>query len=120
MDKSPETCSPSVISYAAAMRVKYRKTNADGKAVKRTLAIGSMGVHPQNRGGLYPAGCRCKGLLESVLDVGVSKEDVNSCVVVVEETRSAVAEETPHQSLPSNDTCAVSDGTTTCGNTIIN
>ena len=74
-----------MISTAMAMRVKYRKTNTDGKAVKRTLAIGSMGVHPQNRGGLYPAGCRCKGLLESVLDVGFSKEDVNSCVVVVEE-----------------------------------
>ena len=111
MDKSPETCSPSVIAWATARRVKYRKTDTEGKVVKYTLAIGSMGVHPQNRGGLYPAECRCKGLLESVLDVGFSKEDVNSYVVVVEETRSAVAEETPHQSLPSNDTCAVSDGT---------
>ena len=85
MDKSPETCSPSVISYAASMRGKYRKTNTDRKVVKHTLAIGSMGVHPQNRGGLYPAGCRCKGLLESVLDVGFSKEEMNSGVVVVEE-----------------------------------
>ncbi len=46
-----------------AWRVKYRRTDAEGKVIRKKMPIGSLGVHPKNRGGVYPAGRRCKKLV---------------------------------------------------------
>ena len=71
---------------AMAWRVKYRKTGPDGKVRKRKLRLESLGVHPMNRGGVYPAGLRCRSLANDSCCVGFVKEELNSNVVVVEET----------------------------------
>ena len=84
MDKS-QACSTSVMTAAAAVRAKYRKTTADGQTLRCKLRVANLGVHPKNRGGMYPAGVRCKALCEEVLDVGFLKEEIDQCVVVVEE-----------------------------------
>ena len=56
------------IAEAMAYRVKYRKVNSAGQAKKILLRIENLGCHMKNRGGVYPAGCRCKSLcLEVVL-----------------------------------------------------
>ena len=70
---------------AMAYRVKYRKVNPDGKARKIPVRIESMGVHRKNRGGVYPAGIRCKSLCAEVLEAGFVKEEVNHACIVVEE-----------------------------------
>ena len=68
-----------------ALRVKYRKCDDNGKALKVKFPLGSLGVHPKNRGGVYPAGIRCKSLCMEVADVGFLRESVEHCCVVVEE-----------------------------------
>ena len=82
----PEHCSASLMTAAMAWRVKYRKIDHDGKVIRLKLRIESLGVHPKNRGGVYPAGVRCKGLCVDVVEAGFVKEEVNHAVVVVEET----------------------------------
>ena len=52
---------------------------------KVRLPIGALGVHQKNRGGVYPAGVRCKSLCEDVVDAGFSSEVVNQNCVAVEE-----------------------------------
>ena len=74
---------------AMAWRVKYRKTDEDGKVVRKKVSIDSLGVHPKNRGGVYPSGVRCKSLCVEVIEVGFIKEEVNHAVVAVEETPAA-------------------------------
>ena len=68
-----------------AWRVKYRKCDHNGKAIKVKFHIGSLGVHPKNRGGVYPAGIRCKSLCTEVGDVGFLKESVEHCCIAVED-----------------------------------
>ena len=63
-----------------AWRVKYRKCDDSGKAVKIKFQVGSLGVHPKNRDSLYPAGRRCKGLIQDVLKASLE----HACVVVEE------------------------------------
>ena len=70
---------------AMAYRDKYRKTTSDDVPVKQKIAIQSLGVHPMNRGGVYPAGIRCKNLCEEVITCGFMKEEVNHACVAVEE-----------------------------------
>ena len=43
-----------LIRRAMAFRVKYRVANADGSQ-KRCMALSLLGVHAQNRGGVYPS-----------------------------------------------------------------
>ena len=74
-----------------AWRVKYRQTDENGKVMKIVLDIGSLGVHQQNRGSLYPAGRRCKNLCIDVLEVGFVKENVDHQLVAVEEIPREVA-----------------------------
>ena len=74
-----------------AWRVKYRRTDAEGKVIRKKMPIGSLGVHQKNRGGLYPAGRRCKNLCIEVLDVGFLKENVEHAVIAVEEIPMEVA-----------------------------
>ena len=71
---------------AMAWRVKYRKTTSDGKILKMKLRIEALGVHPKNRGGVYPAGVRCKSLCEGAVDSGFVSEEANNNCVVVEDT----------------------------------
>ena len=79
-------CAASTVTAAMAWRVKYRKTTSDGKVLRVKLPVGGLGVHSKNRGGVYPAGVRCKSLCEETFDVGFSKEEINHAGVSVEET----------------------------------
>ena len=73
---------------AAALRAKWSRKGPDGKPLKQKVRIEHIGVHPKNRGGVYPAGLRCRSLALDVLDVGVSKEALShQMMVVVEETQ---------------------------------
>ena len=75
-----------------AWRVKYRQTDENGKVIRVIVNIGSLGVHPKNRGGVYPAGKRCRSLcIETVGDVGFLKENVEHAVVAVEEVPTEIA-----------------------------
>ena len=70
---------------AMAYRVKYRKADTDGRVSKMNLRIEGLGTHKKNRGGVYPAGVRCKSLCVEVLEAGFVKEEVNHACVAVEE-----------------------------------
>ena len=63
---------------AMAWRVKYR----EGSNMRR---VENMGVHKQNRGGLYPAGIRVKSMCVDVVGAGFLKEEVNHVCIAVEE-----------------------------------
>ena len=68
-----------LIMAAMAFRVKYRQEhNINGR-------IESMGVHKQNRSGVYPAGIRVKSLCVEVLGAGFVKEEVSHVCIAVEE-----------------------------------
>ena len=75
----------SVVTAAACWRVKYRLVTKDNVIIRKKIRIEYLGVHPKNRGGVYPAGVRVKSLAVEVLDSGFVKEEVNHAVVVVEE-----------------------------------
>ena len=72
-------------AQAMAYRAKYRKQNADGRPLKVIIRIENMGVHRQNRGGVYPGGRRCVSLCEESCTSGFVKEEFSHAVVVVEE-----------------------------------
>jgi hypothetical protein len=82
-------CSTSLMIAAMAYRVKYRKTDEAHKVIRKKVPVDSLGVHPKNRGGVYPSGVRCKSLCVEVIEVGFIKEEVNHAVVAVEETPAA-------------------------------
>ena len=71
-----------------AWRVKYRQLDQHGLPTKVRTLIQFLGVHPRNRGGIYPAGVRCKGLCLEVVDAGFLKEEVNHALVGVGEIPS--------------------------------
>jgi hypothetical protein len=83
--KPSKLCDSGLMVAAMAYRVKYRRVGMDGKARKIPVRIESMGVHRKNRGGMYPAGLRCKSLGVTVLEAGFLKEEVNHAFIVVEE-----------------------------------
>ena len=75
-----------------AWRVKYRKCDDGGKALRIKFQIGSLGVHPKNRGGVYPSGKRCRNLCTEVVGAhGFLKENIVDAVVGVEEVPVDVA-----------------------------
>ena len=78
-----DTSSP--IIAAAAWRVKYRKTDGDGILVRPKVSIRDVGVHPKNRGGVFPNGMRCQSLCVDVVEAGFSKAEVSHQMVAVEE-----------------------------------
>ena len=82
-DSKPVT--EGVVTAAMAWRVKYRKTDDEGKVLRLKLPIASLGVHRKNRGGVYPAGVRCKSLCVEAMDVGFVKEEFCHAFVSVEE-----------------------------------
>jgi hypothetical protein len=67
----------SLATHGMALRVKYRRVDADGKPIKKKIGLSTAGTHPKNRGGLYPSGRRCKALAVDVVGkVGFLKECV--------------------------------------------
>ena len=68
-----------LIMAAMAFLVEYRRVR------KINVRIGSMGVHKKNRGGVYPAGIRCKSLCVEVLEAGFVKEEVSHVCIAVKE-----------------------------------
>ena len=74
-----------LIARAMAWRVKYRKVDNAGQPIRMLLRVDFLGVHKNNRGGVFPAGLRCRSLCGDVLHAGFIKEDVNHAGVAVEE-----------------------------------
>ena len=74
-----------LIVQGMAYRVKYRKVDSQGRIVKIWIAVRNLGAHTRNRGGVYPAGERCKNLCIAVLQTGFTKEESNHAGVCVEE-----------------------------------
>ncbi len=77
---------PGTMAAGMAWRVKYRKTDNKGKVIRMKTLIRQTGTHRGNRGGVYPAGVRCKSLALEVLEAGFVKEEMNHAFVAVEET----------------------------------
>ena len=70
--KEAATVTQGIITAAMAFRVKYRLKTDMGVVLRRFCPIQSLGVHPKNRGGVYPSGLRCKSLSVDVVDEGFS------------------------------------------------
>ena len=90
MSKQIASCDPPKISTgcitaAMAWRVKYRKEGPNGKALRIAVPIHCLGAHQKNRGGVYPAGIRCKNLCSDLGRKGFAKEEANHMGVAVED-----------------------------------
>ena len=87
-DKAAVAAEPAVTAgemrKAIAFRVKYRVATGCGNA-KRRLAIKILGVHPKNRGGVYPQGDVAKGLAAQLADKGFVQEVADHMGVCVQE-----------------------------------
>ena len=75
----------SVMTAAMCFRVKYRKTTGDGRVARQRVRIEVLGVHPKNRGGVYPSGLRLQSLTHSAFDAGFLIEEFTTNAVAVEE-----------------------------------
>ena len=73
-----------LIRAAMAFRVKYRVPQADGKT-KRKLPLQVLGVHPMNRGGVYPSPDTVNNLGVSIVNDGCNPEEANHEGVCVQE-----------------------------------
>lgn len=67
------------------MKAKYSKLDSHGNPLIQKMPIASLGVHPQNRNGLYCSGACVKRLAIDVLCGGFSKDEVNRDGVAIEE-----------------------------------
>ena len=76
--------SPGLMIAAMAWRAKHRHTDAEGETMKTHTLSHTLGVHHKNRGGVYPAGVRCKNLTAEVGGVGFVKEEVTRQLIAVE------------------------------------
>ena len=52
------------LCHASALRVKYRDMKS---ALKIKVRVDNLGVHHNNRAGVYPAGIRCNELSSEVI-----------------------------------------------------
>ena len=86
MSERKQTTLQGLVTQAMAYRVKYRVANTQPSGRRFPIPIRSLGVHPNNRGGVYPSGLRCLNLCQEVLKAGFVKEEVNHAAVVVQET----------------------------------
>ena len=90
-----------LVRKAMAFRVKYRVSDK-----KRTVPLSRLGVHPQNRGGMYPQPDTVRNLGLKKLTKGFNQSEANHEGVSVEESHklvmAAVAEMGPGQSLGHN------------------
>jgi len=79
------------IRKAMALRVKYRVLTETGQ-IKRRLPLRLLGVHPENRWGVYPQGDVVKNLGVQLALKGFSQEEADHQGVCVQELpNSAVA-----------------------------
>ena len=85
MSSSDESALRGLITQAMAYRVKYRKLDFQNLPIRIPIQIRNLGAHTKNRGGLYPAGVRCKNLCIEVLLAGFNQEEANHAGVCVEE-----------------------------------
>ena len=74
------------LCQATALRVKYRDLKHCGRAhAKINVRVENCGVHRSNRGGVYPAGIRCKQLCIEVIGDGFMKEEFTNKLVAEQE-----------------------------------
>ena len=78
-------CAAGTVTQACAFRAKYRLVDTSGHGIRARTLVNYLAPNTANRGGVYPAGIRCKQLLQDVLVSGFSKEELNNQVVTVEE-----------------------------------
>ena len=76
------------VRQAMAWRVKYRVVTEAGQ-IKRRLPLQLLGVHPQNRGGVYPQGNVVKTLGIRLAGLGYNQEDADHQGVAVEQAPNA-------------------------------
>ena len=76
----PPAMDAGLVRKAMAFRVKYR---LDGK--KRVIALSRLGVHPQNRGGMYPQPDTVRNLGLKIITKGFNQSEANHEGVCVEE-----------------------------------
>ena len=74
-----------LIRKAMAFRVKYRLVGENG-SLKRRLPLRIMGVHPENRGGVYPQAGAVRQLGIALVKAGFNQEEADHQGVCVEDT----------------------------------
>ena len=82
-----------IIRKAMAFRVKYRI--CFNGMNKRRIQIAAMGVHPCNRGGVYPNEDRVVGLNRDIYKWGADQDEADHNGITVEEVPERVREEYP-------------------------
>ena len=80
-----QDASAGIMRRAASYEAKYCEKDTDGQPLRITVPILNVGVHPQNRGGVYTQGQRCKELLVQVMVDGFEIEEAISNGVAVRE-----------------------------------
>ena len=73
-----------ILRQAMAYRVKYRVMNQQGKA-KKNIPLEFLGVHPSNRGGVYPTVSTLENLNINIVGSGFSEQEANHEAVCVQE-----------------------------------
>ena len=73
-----------LIRKAMAFRVKYRLVGENG-SLKRRLPLRIMGVHPENRGGVYPQAGAVRQLGIELVKAGFNQEEADHQGVCVED-----------------------------------
>ena len=79
-EMQPPAMDAGLVRKAMAFRVKYR---LDIK--KRVIALSRLGVHPQNRGGMYPQPDVVRNLGLKIITKGFNKSEADHEGVCVEE-----------------------------------
>ena len=81
-----------VVTKGNQLRRNWAKKDVEGNPLLLKAEIDSLGVHPQNRGGVYPSAVQCIELLQPIFKGGFSKEEAQKQFVVVEAgTRDVVS-----------------------------
>ena len=73
-----------LIRKAMAFREKYRLVGENG-SLKRRLPLRIMGVHPENRGGVYPQAGAVRQLGIALVKAGFNQEEADHQGVCVED-----------------------------------
>ena len=79
-EMQPPAMDIGLVRKAMAFRVKYRLDNK-----KRLIALSRLGVHPQNRGGMYPQPDTVRNLGLKIITKGFNQSEANHEGVSVEE-----------------------------------
>ena len=79
-EMQPPAMDAGLVRKAMAFRVKYR---LDGR--KKQISLSRLGVHPQNRGGMYPQPDVVRNLGLKIITKGFNQSEANHEGVSVEE-----------------------------------